>query len=158
MTSNTLNNTSARLRLADADTIIDASIALRHERKFQALTVVVLDAGGHVVAAKREDNSGILRYEIAFGKAWGALGMGRASRDLGQMAEQRPWFIGALSATSGGRLVPVAGGVLVVNAGGETIGAVGISGDTSDVDELCAITGIRAAGFASVPAEPAAIK
>lgn len=89
----------------------------------------------------------ILRFEVAFGKAWGALGMGRPSRGFEKVAMERPWFVNALVGTSGGRLVPVAGGVLVRNADGETIGAVGISGDTSDADEICAIKGIKAAGL-----------
>ena len=146
-------NPSTRLTLADASTIVDVAIATAHERKYQPLTVVVLDAGGHIVACKREDNSGILRFEIAYGKAWGALGLGRASRDFEQMAQQRPHFVASLAAVSGGRLVPVAGGVLVIGANAEIIGAVGISGDVSDADELCAIAGIHSAGLASIPAE-----
>ena len=148
----------SRLRLAAASTIVDTAIATRNEHNYQPLTVVVLDAGGHVVACKREDNSGILRFEIALGKAWGALGIGRPSRDIAQMAQERPSFVASLAAASGGRVVPVPGGVLVTNADGEIIGAVGISGDVSDADELCAIAGIRAAGLASIPSEPPVMK
>ena len=153
-----VNPSSSRLLLDHASTIVDVAIATAHERKYQPMTVVVLDAGGHVVACKREDNSGILRFEIAFGKAWGALGIGRASRDLDQMAQQRPHFVASLTAVSSGRVVPVAGGVLVLGADNVIIGAVGISGDVSDADELCAIAGIHAAGLGSIPAAPPATK
>ena len=142
----------SQLTLASARSIVDEALAVGRRHAMQPLTIVVLDRGGHVVCCQREDGAGILRFEIAFGKAWGALGMGRSSRDLEQMSVQRPAFINSLAAASGGRLVPVAGGVLVVDHGA-TIGAVGVSGDTSDADELCAIEGIRAAGLSSIPAE-----
>jgi len=112
--------------------------------------VAVLDAGGHLVAFKREDKSGILRFDIAFGKAWGALGMGLGSRSFAKrIAEQpaAPAFFSALAAMSEGRVVPVPGGVLIRDAAKAVIGAVGISGDTSDKDEACALAGITAAGL-----------
>ena len=118
------------------------------------LTVVVLDAGGHVVALKRQDGSGILRVDIATGKAWGALGMGIPSRTIRDRLGERPAFQGALVGASNGRFVPVPGGVLVLDGERRVIGAVGISGDTSDKDEYAAIQGIKAAGLASAPAEP----
>ena len=115
------------------------------------LTVAVLDAGGHLVAFKREDKSGILRHDIAHGKAWGALGMGFGSRTLSERAANTPQFFSALYAASGGRMVPAPGGVLIRDAGGDVIGAVGISGDVSDKDEACAIAGIEAAGLVADP-------
>jgi uncharacterized protein GlcG (DUF336 family) len=118
---------------------------------FQPLTVVVLDAGGHMVVVKREDGSGIVRMEIARGKAWGALGMGLGSRTLFERAEKTPMFFTTLAAASGGRVVTNPGGVLIRDAGGDVIGAVGISGDTSDNDEMCAIAGIAAAGLKADP-------
>jgi uncharacterized protein GlcG (DUF336 family) len=108
---------------------------------------VVLDPGGHAVALKREDGSGILRPQIAMGKAWGALGMGFASRELARRAEQHPVFVAALTSVSGGRLVPVPGGVLIRAGDGALVGAVGVSGDTSDKDEECAAHGVEAAGL-----------
>jgi uncharacterized protein GlcG (DUF336 family) len=111
----------------------------------------VLDAGGHLIALKREDGSGILRPQIALGKAWGALGMGVSSRTLSKRLAERTAFQGALAAASDGRFVAVPGGVLVRSAGGEVIGAVGISGDTSDKDEYAAIAGVRAAGLQPDP-------
>ncbi len=134
------------LSLAEADTIITAALATGRDLKLAPLTVVVLDAGGHPVALKREDGSGILRVDIATGKAWGALGMGFGSRELAERAAKAPSFIAALTAVSHGRLVPVPGGVLLLK-GEAVVGAVGISGDTSDQDEACALAGIAAAGL-----------
>lgn len=135
------------LTLAQASTILDAALAKGRETDCAPLTVAVLDAGGHLVAFKREDSSGILRYDIATGKAWGALGMGFGSRELADRAIKAPMFMTALTAASHGRVVPAPGGVLIKDAAGEVIGAVGISGDTSDRDETCAVAGIAAAGL-----------
>jgi len=135
------------LTLEDADRIADGTLRAGGQRGAQPLTVVVLDAGGHVVVAKRSDGSGILRFEIAFGKAWGALGMGLPSRVLFDRAAQNPSFFAALAATSHGRVVPNPGGVLLRDEGGRIIGAVGVSGDTADMDEDCAIDGIRSSGL-----------
>ncbi len=139
------------LTLTQASTIVDIALKAGREAKFQPLTVAVLDAGGHLVAFKREDKSGILRFDIAFGKAWGALGMGFGSRTLAGRAAKQPIFYAALGAVSGGRIVPVAGGVLIRDAAGDVIGAVGISGDTSENDEHCAVAGIAAAGLKPDP-------
>lgn len=111
------------------------------------MTVAVLDAGGHLLALKREDNSGILRPQIAQAKAWGALGMGHGGRTLAERAAIAPAFYAALTDISGGRIAPVPGGVLVRNAQGDVIGAVGISGDHPDKDEACAIHGIGSVGL-----------
>ena len=138
-----------QLTLDVASRIVDAALAAARGQSLQPLAVVVLDAGGHDVVLKREDGCGILRVDIARGKAWGALGMGLGSRDLGRRAEQNPRFFAALAATSGGRVIPNPGGVLIRDDDGHVVGAVGISGDTSDRDEACAVTGIQAAGFAA---------
>jgi len=135
------------LSLDQASTIVDAALAAGRAANMMPLTVVVLDSGGHMVAMKREDGSGIVRADVATGKAWGALGVGVSSRALGDNNKDRPVFLGALAAASQGRCVPVAGGVLICDADGEAIGAVGISGDNSDNDEHCAIAGIKAAGL-----------
>jgi uncharacterized protein GlcG (DUF336 family) len=139
------------LTLAQASTILDTALKKGREKNFAPLTVAVLDAGGHLVAFKREDKSGILRFDIAFGKAWGALGMGFGSRSLFERAEKAPMFFTTLAAASGGRVVTNPGGVLIRDAAGNVIGAVGISGDTSDNDELCGIAGIEAAGLKADP-------
>lgn len=144
------------LTLEQANTVVNAAIRIGRDKSFQPLTVVVLDAGGHLVALQREDGSGILRVEVAVGKAFGALGLGISSRALGKAAVERPHFGNALAMASGGRLVPVPGGVLIRDTAGTVIGAVGVSGDISDHDELCGIHGIKAAGLTPEPAEPAA--
>jgi len=139
------------LTLAQASTIVDVTLKKGRETNCAPLTVAVLDAGGHLVAFKREDKSGILRFDIAFGKAWGALGMGFGSRTLFERAANTPQFFTMLAAASGGRMVANPGGVLIRDAGGEIIGAVGVSGDTSDKDEACALAGIEAAGLKADP-------
>jgi len=133
--------------LESADLIADKALQKGRELKFAPLTVVVLDAGGQTKVLKREDNASLLRPEIALGKAWGVLGMGFGGRELARRAEQMPVFFTALNAMSGGRMVPLAGGVLIRNGEGQVIGSVGISGDTSDNDEICAVYGIEAAGL-----------
>jgi uncharacterized protein GlcG (DUF336 family) len=141
------------VNLAQSSTIVDAALRKGRELNCAPLTVAVLDPGGHLVAFKREDKSGVLRFDIAFGKAWGALGMGFGSRTLAARAANTAMFFTALASVSGGRMVPVPGGVLIRDAGGDVIGAVGISGDTSDRDETCAIAGIEAAGLRADPGE-----
>jgi uncharacterized protein GlcG (DUF336 family) len=115
------------------------------------LTVVVLDAGGHVVAVEREDGSSTKRFEIGFGKAHGALSLGMGSRSIMGRAEQQPYFIAAVTSAVGGALVPVPGGVLVRDADGGLLGAVGVTGDSSDNDEAAAIAGIEQAGLTAQP-------
>jgi uncharacterized protein GlcG (DUF336 family) len=138
------------LTLSQASIMVDAALAKGRELSLAPMTVVVLDAGGHAVAMKREDGSGILRVEIASGKAWGALAIGAGSRVLADRVGTGPAgeaFVSAAAMASGGRLVPVAGGVLVRSSEGAIIGAVGVSGDLSDKDEACAVAGIAAAGL-----------
>ena len=137
----------AKLKLAHAETIIDAALAEARKLKLAPLAVAVLDAGGHVIAFKREDGTGIVRFDIAYGKAWGALGMGFGTREITARAEKFPAFITALYAISQGRAVPSPGGVLILDKDNDVIGAVGISGDTGDNDEACALAGIAAAGM-----------
>jgi uncharacterized protein GlcG (DUF336 family) len=136
------------LRLESAVTIAEQALKTGRDTDCEPLTVAVLDSGGHLVAFMREDRSGILRPDIAIGKAWGALGMGMPSRALHEKNER---FLTALAAVSGGRMLPVPGGVLIKNTDGDIIGAVGISGDASHKDEACAIAGIHAAGLISDP-------
>ena len=136
------------LSLDTARTIVAAARAHGSAEGFKPLTVVVLDAGAHVVAVEREDGASIKRFEIAFGKAHGALALGMGSRAIMARAEQQAYFVAAATSAIGGSLVPVPGGVLVRDTGGALIGAVGISGDTSDADEAAAVAGIEAAGLA----------
>lgn len=140
-----------KLDLAVASAIVDAALAKGRAMRLQPLTVAVLDAGGCLVALKREDGSSLLRPDIAMGKAWGALGMGTGSRTIAARAAQAPAFVNALIGASGGRVVPVPGGVLVRTSDGATVGAVGVSGDTSDNDEACAVHAITLAGLKPDP-------
>ena len=129
--------------LATAEAIVAGALKAGGEAKLLPLTVAVLDAGGNIVLLKRQDGSGVLRADIAIGKAWGALGMGISSRTIRDRLKDRPAFQGAIAAASDGRFIPVPGGVLILNQDGNVCGAVGISGDTSDNDEICAIAGIE---------------
>ena len=140
--------------LIQAEAVADATLQRGRELGAAPLTVAVLDAGGHPVVLKREDGSGILRPEIAVAKAYGSLGMGLSSRELGQRAEKQPTFFAALTTIAGGRLAPAAGGVLIRSADGAIVGAVGVSGDVSDLDEACAIAGVVAAGLRPEPETP----
>ena len=148
-------NVQSSLTLAEAERMIDGALAAARAAELLPLTVAVLDSGGQLVAFKREDGCGVLRFDIAFGKAWGALGMGISSRTIRDRLGNRPAFQAALAAASDGRFVPVPGGVLALGAGRTVVGAIGISGDASDRDEYAAIMGVRAAGLACHPDEPA---
>jgi uncharacterized protein GlcG (DUF336 family) len=136
-----------KLTLESASLIVDKALAKAREANYRPMCVAVLDDGGHLKALKREDGASILRPTIALGKAWGAVGMGESSRQLGDRLKERPAFLGALSDMSGGKVVPVPGGVLIMD-GNEILGAVGVSGGTAEEDEACAVAGIKAAGLA----------
>lgn len=141
----------ATLDLAQACSILDDALATARSRNFEPLAVAVLDAGGHLIAFKREDGAGFARFDIAYGKAWSALGMGFGTRELAERGIRYPAFVASLAAVSHGRMVPSPGGVLIADSEGRLIGAVGISGDIGDNDEICAIAGIEAAGYRAVP-------
>lgn len=135
------------LTLTAAQSIMTAALEKGREMNLKPLTVAVLDAGGQLQALLREDGTSTLRADIAQGKASGALALGINSRAIGERAENQAYFVQACNALAGGRLVPVAGGVLIKDGDGQTLGAVGITGDSSDNDEACAIAGIQAAGL-----------
>jgi uncharacterized protein GlcG (DUF336 family) len=139
------------ISLETARTVTAGVRAAAGERGFKPLTVVVLDAGGHVVSVEREDGASNNRFEIAYGKAYGALALGMGSRSLMARAEQQAYFIASAAAAIGGKLVPVPGGVLVKDATGATIGCVGVSGDSSDNDEFAAMAGIKSASLVPQP-------
>ncbi|KWX57587.1 heme-binding protein [Mycobacterium sp. NAZ190054] len=137
------------LTLETARTIVVEARAAAVEQDLKPIAVVVLDAGGHLVAAEREDGCSIKRFEIAKAKAYGALALGSGSRALMVRAEQQPYFIAAATAVIGNELVPVPGGVLIRDSVGNLLGAVGISGDSSDNDERAAVAGIVAVSLAA---------
>ncbi len=136
----------AELTLDVARKILDVALAKGLEKKLKPLAVTVLDARGCVKISAAQDGTSLLRSEVAHGKAYGALALGMGSRALFQRAQEQAYFIGAVNALAQGRMVPVPGGVLIQD-GSVLLGAVGISGDTSDNDEACAIAGIEAAGL-----------
>lgn len=136
-----------QISLEQARVIVAAAFAEGQRLGLKPLSVAVLDAGGHLLAFERQDGSSTLRPRIAAGKAAGALALGVSSRQIAVMAEERPVFIGALSAMPGQDMVPAAGGLIVIDKQGRTLGAVGVTGDTSDNDERCAIAGIGVAGL-----------
>ena len=140
-------STSTSLDLETARAIVAGTRAHAAQAGFKPMTVVVLDAGGHVVAVEREDGSSTKRFEVGFGKAHGALSLGMGSRALMARAEQQPYFVAAVTSAVGGALVPVPGGVLVRDDGGALLGAVGVTGDTSDNDEAAAVAGIKGVGL-----------
>lgn len=139
------------ITLAEAHTIIEVALAKAAELQLKPLTVAVLDAGGHLRALARQDGSSTIRPEMAQGKARGAISLGIGSRAIFRRAQEQPFFVQAINGLAGGSLVPVPGGVLVRDAEGEIVGAVGITGDTSDNDEACAVAGIEAAGYSADP-------
>jgi uncharacterized protein GlcG (DUF336 family) len=133
--------------LSQARTIIASALERGRELNLKPLSVTVLDAGGNLKAFEREDGASNLRFQVAHGKAYGAIGLGMGSRAIMARAEQQPTFVAAVNGAFGGALIPVPGGVLVRTSDGELVGAVGVSGDTSDNDELAAVAGIEAAGL-----------
>lgn len=145
---------TSSITLAQADAIADRALQAGRDLNFHPLTVAILDPGGHLTVLKRADGSSLLRPDIAIGKAWGALGMGFGSRELARRAEKMPAFFAALNAMSGGRMVPVAGGALIRDSDGAIVGAIGISGDTADNDEKCAVEAVTAQGLLADTGDP----
>ncbi|MDZ5601660.1 heme-binding protein [Pseudomonas sp. RP23018S] len=135
------------LTLKSAVSLVTAALAAGRAIDAAPLTVAILDAGGHLLTLQREDGASLIRPEIAIGKAWGAVALGKGSRLLALDAQQRPTFFAALNGLGERPVVPVPGGVLIRDADGKVLGAVGISGDTSDIDEQCAISAIEAVGL-----------
>ena len=139
------------LSLAAARTIIDAAFAKGTDLKLRPLGVSVLDAGGHLVAFQRQDGASFLRPQMSAGKAYGALAIGMGGRKVEAFAKDRPHLMAGISDVSGSKVLPVVGGVLIRDGSGAVLGAVGISGDSSENDEAAAIAGIEAAGFTADP-------
>jgi uncharacterized protein GlcG (DUF336 family) len=140
----------AELTLDVARKILDAALDKGVEKKLKPLVIAILDARGCIKLTAAQDGTSLMRAEIAHAKAWGALAMGMGSRALYQRSQEQASFVGAVNTLAQGRLVPVPGGVLIQD-GTNLLGAVGVSGDTSDNDEVCAIAGIEAAGLKANP-------
>jgi uncharacterized protein GlcG (DUF336 family) len=136
------------LTLAHANQIITAALAKSREAGYKPMGIAVLDEGGALKAFAREDGASMFRFEIALGKAWGAVGMGVSSRTLAVRAKEVPSFFVALAATAHGKFLPQPGAVVIKDTAGQVIGAVGASGGTGDEDEAICIAGVEAAGLA----------
>jgi uncharacterized protein GlcG (DUF336 family) len=136
-----------QLTLKQANTIIEKALAKAREMKIKPLGVMVLDDGGNIVSAQREDGASMFRLDVARGKAWAAVAMGASSRALFKRAKDNPNFFVTLAATAGGRFLPQTGAALIRNKAGEIIGAAGASGGTGDEDEACCVAGIEASGL-----------
>lgn len=141
---------SGRLTLAQANDIIAAAFKKGVELQLKPLSVAVLDTGGNLIAFQRQDGSSTLRLQIATGKAAGALGLGVSSRAIADIAAERPNFILSVGAIAPHGIVPAAGGVIISEDGRTAIGAVGVTGDTSDNDEACALHGIASVGLSAL--------
>ena len=135
------------LSLAEANKIIDGTFKSARKRKAYALAACVLDAGGRVKAFQKQDGASLMRFEIAYGKAFGSLSLNRSSRQVLQKFREKPHFLSDLHELSDGPLFMEGGGQLIRDPSGEIVGALGVTGDVNEVDDLCAIAGIRAAGF-----------
>jgi uncharacterized protein GlcG (DUF336 family) len=134
----------AGINLSQAQAIVAAALVHGRSLNLKPISVAILDPGGHLIAFAREDNSSNLRPQIAFAKASGALALGVSSRVLNEMAIERPTFINAVAGLNPVGIVPAAGGIIIRDQEGAVQGAVGVTGDTSDNDELCAIAGVQA--------------
>ncbi len=137
----------ARLHLKTANAIVTVALQKARTMRASPLAGAVLDETGQLQSFQREDETSLMRADVAIGKAWGALGMGRSSRVLSSVAAERPHLVQALTIVAQGKLVPVPGGVPIRDGSQSVIGAVGVSGDTSDIDEECVVAGIEAAGL-----------
>lgn len=135
------------LTLEQANQIIAAALARSKKEGYKPMGIAVLDEAGHLKAFAREDGASMFRFEIAQAKAWGSVGMGVSSRVLGQRAKDNPNFFVSLAATAQGKLLPQTGAVLIKDAAGQVMGAVGASGGTGDEDEVICIAGIEAVGL-----------
>ena len=133
------------LTLAVARKICDAALAKCREMKLKPMAITVLDARGCVKTSVAEDGTSLMRNDIAYGKAYGALALGMGSRAIFKRANEQPYFVDAISTMTKGAMIPVPGGVLIQDKSGALLGAIGISGDTSDNDETAAVAGIEAA-------------
>ena len=135
------------ISLAEANKMIEGTFASAKKRRAYALAAIVLDAGGRVKAFQKQDGAALMRFEIAYGKAFAALALHRSSRQVLQKAREKPPFMQSLIELADGPMFLEAGGQLVRDKSGEIIGALGVTGDVNEVDDLCAMDGIRSAGL-----------
>jgi uncharacterized protein GlcG (DUF336 family) len=141
------------LTLAQANQIVEGALKKAAEMKVRPLAVVVLDAAGNIVSAQRQDGASMFRFDVAMGKAWGAVAMGASSRALGNRAKGNPNFFLTLSATAKGKFLPQTGAALIKDGNGQILGSAGASGGSGDEDEACCVAGIEAAGLVADASE-----
>ena len=141
------------LTLQQANRIIEGAFAKAKEMSIRPLGVVVLDAGGHIISSQRQDGASMFRFDVALGKAWGAVAMGASSRALANRAKTNPNFFTTLAATAQGKFLPQPGAALIKDAQGNILGAAGASGGSGDEDEACCVHGIQAAGLVADASE-----
>ena len=137
------------LTLAQAQQILQAALARSKEKGYKPMAIAVLDAAGHLKAFASEEGASMFRFDVARAKAWGAVGMGVSSRVLAQRAKDNPNFFVSLAATADGKFLPQTGAVVIQDADGHLLGAVGASGGTGDEDEEICMAGVAAAGLVS---------
>ena len=142
-----MEKTLTHLSLKQANHIIQEACKAARAANYKPMGVAVLDASGQLVAFGREDGASMFRFDIARGKAWGAVGMGASSRVLAERAKDNPNFFITLAATAEGKFLPQPGAVLIKDSHGHILGAVGASGGTGDEDEIICAAGVHAAGF-----------
>ncbi len=135
------------LTLAEALAMIEGTFASARKRKAHPLSAIVLDAGGRVKAFQKQDGASLMRFEIAYGKAFGSLSLNRSSRQVLQKFREKPHFMSDLHDLADGPLFMEGGGQLIRDSSGEIVGALGVTGDVNEVDDLCAIDGIHAGGY-----------
>ncbi len=135
------------LTLNEANAVIEGTFASARKRKAYALAAIVLDAGGRVKAFQKQDGASLMRFEIAYGKAFASLSLNRSSRQVLQKFREKPQFMENLVTLADGPIFLEGGGQLIRDPDGEIVGAVGVTGDVNEVDDLCAIDGVHAAGF-----------
>jgi uncharacterized protein GlcG (DUF336 family) len=137
------------LSLNEANTIIAACFATAKKHKCRPMSAIVLDAGGRVKAFQKQDNASMLRFEVCYGKAYGSLALGRPSKLVLQKANEKPLFMQSIENLADYPLFLEGGGQLIRDKGGEVVGAIGVTGDANEMDDICAIAGIHAAGLAA---------
>jgi len=149
-----LTISSESITLEAATKVAEATLAHGRAQKMAPLAVAVLDPRGALKTYLADDGTSLLRFDIAMGKAWGTLGMGFGGREFARRSTKAPLFINSLQAMSGGKIVPVQGGLLIRNATGAVVGAIGVTGDTSENDEACAVAGITQIGLVPDTGDP----
>jgi uncharacterized protein GlcG (DUF336 family) len=135
------------LSLDEANTIIAETFAAAKKHKCRPMSAIVLDAGGRVKAFQKQDNASMLRFEVCYGKAYASLALGRPSKLVLQKAREKPLFMQSIDNLADYPLFLEGGGQLIRDKSGEVVGAIGVTGDANEMDDICAIAGIHSVGL-----------